>query len=347
MSLFRSIAMIMPLMLVGCVTKVVHEETTPGGSVPPAQVAPDTRAPLGRSSPAAAIGRLVPSSGQEDVEHYGAKGSPGSSTGMEIIDRFATAYLAAGAPRIAVFLNRELSADVREWRSEARLVVSGSGSLKAEAAAVGVSHATAPGTSATSVAGEGAIVEGQSDGDGASIAAQQFQHESARSAPSEEWMWKFEEGFLRPLIEANAKMIDRATIMRLSADYEAVDDKHNPASVKKVEIDALKNHAEIYVELLVTASSESPYGYVFRCVAKEVDTGIIVANVTSIPIEEPRLVATMGGVAERQRAAGTTREIIVETEEGFEVQVDVPPLRVASESLALELMAALTQRWVP
>lgn len=347
MSSFRSIAMIMPLMLSSCVTRVFEEEITPAGSVPQAEMAPDARAPLGRSSPAGAIGRSTPSSGQVDVGQYGAEKKADLDKHLEIVRRFATAYQAAGAPRIAVFLNRELSADVREWRSDGRLVISGAGSLKAEAAAVGASHATAPGTSATSVAGEGAIVEGQSDGDGASIAAQQFQYEDVRSAPSEEWMWKFEEGFLRPLIEANAKMIDRATIMRLSADYEVVDDKHNPASVKKVEIDALKNHAEIYVELLVTASSESPYGYVFRCVAKEVDTGIIVTNVTSIPIEEPRLVATMGGVAERQRAAGTTREIIVETEEGFEVQVDVPPLRVASESLALEMMTSLAQRWLP
>lgn len=347
MSSFRIIAMVMPVVLTGCVTKVVHEETTPAGSVPPAQVAPDTRSPLGRSSPATAIGRSSRSSGHE------SPGKPGTGIGRsldghgEVVDRFAAAYRTAGAPRIAVFLNRELSADVREWQSDGRLVVSGSGSLRAEAATVSGARASAPGTSATSVGGEGTMVEGESDGQGASIAAQQFQHEKLRRAPAEEWMWEFEEGFLGPFVQANANMVDRATIMRLSADYDAVDDKHNPASVKKVEIEALKDRAEIYVELLVTSSSESPYGYVFRCVAKDIQTGIILANITSIPVEEPQLVATSEGVVERERAADTTREIIVETPNGFEVREDVPPLRVASEALAHELMAALTQRWLP
>jgi hypothetical protein len=224
---------------------------------------------------------------------------------------FRASYAKAGSPRIAVFLNRQLSAEVREWRTDRRLVISGE-STKTRTEGEGVTKTTKSG----------------------SLSGYEQRHleDTGRRSPEETWMWVFEERFLNPFLEQGCKMVDRATIMRLAALASGTQGSAgSPMAVKAVEMKALVNHADLFIELLVAESKTAELGYVFKATVKEVKTGIIVANVSSVTSGPPVRKKT----------------VQVATDEGwdFETKVIFPSVDEVTACLTAAVMKTLERRW--
>jgi hypothetical protein len=173
------------------------------------------------------------------------------------IDEFRNAYGRAGQPRIAIYMNRKLASDTSEFRTEERVVVSGRGK------------------------DEQTGFEAKSSTGNAQMEVSKQTHAGdtgKRAGPEEEWMWDFEEGFTNAFLDADATLVDRATILRLSGaeDEKArADGSHSDA--RTVEMGALTKFAEVFVEITMIPS-ESSTGWKVRAVAKEIKTGKVLAQ---------------------------------------------------------------------
>lgn len=179
-----------------------------------------------------------------------------------IAKRFAAVYVKAGRPRIAIFFNRTLSDEVREWIEPART------STEVDERTVVTNH--------------GMIVQDHTE----TISTTAPGHNrvtAARDPLAERMAWQIESAFSGPLLGHGARLIDRATIMRLVALASGKqDDAKADFSIKHVEMSALVGHADYYVELLVHQAADTPLGYDLRAVVKGVKTGQIIADLTTL-----------------------------------------------------------------
>ena len=173
------------------------------------------------------------------------------------LDDFRNAYGRAGQPRIAIYMNRKLASDTSEFRTEERVVVSGRG------------KDDQTGFEAKSSTGNAQM----------EVSKQTHAGDTGRRAgPEEEWLWDFEEGFTNTFLDADATLIDRATILRLSgAEDEKARADGSRSDARTVEMSALTKFAEVYVEI-VMVPSESSTGWKVRAVAKEIKTGKLLAQ---------------------------------------------------------------------
>lgn len=225
--------------------------------------------------------------------------------------RFTNAYVAAGRPRIAIFLNRYLSADVPQWQSVHRLVVS-TDQWGDERRA----NQAAPPDMREKV----------------TISKQFKPVEVPQGAsPDDNWMWAFEDIFYNQFLEADTHLVDRAVIMRLIAGESHGGDTRD-LSRQQIEMDALNKHADIVIEILVRRLPDSPLKYDFKAQAKEIKTGFVLANVTS-----RKWSSTPNRITKRIVATDTG---LVATEE-----VDYPSVDEISLRLVESLMQKLTRRW--
>jgi hypothetical protein len=201
--------------------------------------------------------------------------------------RFRTFYNSQGRPRIAVFLNRELSDDVLEWKTT----------------------------------------------DSCDHPEPATLHEP-RLDPGEDWMWQFETGFMKPLLDEGVRLVDHATIMRLAAAAAGPQGPRAPLARKKLELDALKGHADYFMEILVKSAPASAYGYDFYVAVKEVATGVILAQETTAGQE----------FQERIR----TEERLATTNRGYEYETHTSrvllPLSLLAGDLALQVMSELSRQ---
>ena len=310
-----TILSIATLCLVGCTTVRYMETETPTGEIPapaPATITPNQQSSY--VSPAQSQkGENFVGNGSGLREETALEASP-TDLSTETMARFRVAYGLKKKPRIAVFLNRQLSDEVRDWVMDSKLVLS-------------------DGYSKTKTISGKKIEQTEVIG-GISGYSQQQADSGARPSIDEQWMWAFEEGFIHPFLLSGAKMVDRATIMRLTATsskQQQNSSNYEPIAIKRVEMDALKDYAEIFVEILISRSPSSLYGYAFKATAKEVDTGIIIANGTCLNWH-----------TEDQRQ----REVVA-TSDGYEV-VDSfinPPVEEIAANLSIDLMNALVNSW--
>jgi hypothetical protein len=255
---------------------------------------------------------------------------PGSvdKTRNQILDEFKSAYRAIGRARMAVFLNRELSADVREWN-----VVAGVSGAESESTSRATSEKT---EELTEREQSGAVqIHAGPAPDG------------ARPSPAEGWMWEFEAGFVKPFLDARCKLVDRATILRLAATDAAVPGKtHAPQAAKRIEIEALREYADVFIELLVTRSSRSPHGYEFRAIAKQVDDGEVLAMVSSHGRDERRSVRVTGDGYDLVDPSSPPGESEVKaTDRGYAIVETPPTVGEASRRLSFALMEKLSYAW--
>ncbi len=231
------------------------------------------------------------------------------------VERFRGAYASRGKPRLAVFLNRSLSDEVREWKTESRDVISGDGSIT-------TSTVTEHGTERDTITGDISLYE------------QKHIEDKARAGVAEGYLWSFEDGFVQPFLRAGTRLVDRATIMRLAAAESGKQgDAYDLMAVKKIEMDALLGKADILVELLITRHPSSPYGYEFKASAKDIRTGTLIANATS------------ANWSSKDRA----KKINV-ISSGYEVTdkfdgKDLPIAADVATELAVELMDSLVNIW--
>jgi len=185
----------------------------------------------------------------------------------DVREAFRAAYVRAKNPRVAVYVNRQLSDDVREWSSDRRAKV---GYIETRTTAEGSSQTVGTAT---------ASVERHDDGAG---------------RPREDhWTWRVEDGVLQPLLNSGVRVVDRAVMLRLTAlDHEPAPGSEAP--VKKIETNALLGYADILVEVLISSRKDDKMGYVFRLEATRVNDGSIIARCSSATWEPRRRLATKG-----------------------------------------------------
>lgn len=179
-------------------------------------------------------------------------------------DAFRRAYRRAGSPRLAVFWNRVFDDRLREMEAGSRLVIEGKRDARIEEAGK---------TSIERDSGEWTVsLETPRDG--------------ARPWPlSEVAGFKFQTGFLAPLIESGAAVIDRAAVMRLTAarralavDPEASGSAGAIEDRQLVETAALMEHADLLIQVALSPSDESPTGAFFHVSIIDVETGRVRAT---------------------------------------------------------------------
>ena len=235
----------------------------------------------------------------------------GESSGT--LKRFSDSYKSQHSPKLAIFLNRTLSDDVREWTTSERSVIAGSGSVTS-------SSETPLRYREETVKGPVAVYRQQENG-----------VQEARDNTSESYLWELEAGFMQPFLNAGAKLVDRATILRLVSKNSDQGIAHEVIETKKNEMNALLNHADIYIEILVTRTHSAPGAYEFKAVAKEVKTGRVLGIASSLDRDMEK---------ERSRK-------IVTTSEGYKI-VDAPKkakVKNVSSDVALELMNSMVTGW--
>lgn len=151
----------------------------------------------------------------------------------------------------------------------------------------------------------------------------------SESPYSEIAMFRFQSGFLDPLIGAGAKVIDRAAVMRLTeALHLSADSADDVTDRQLVETMALMGHADLLIQIALSPSDESPSGAFFHVSIIEVESGRIRADffseMTSEGRQEETWTAVRGGY------------IRVAQEPDFD-------LEHMGRALALRTMDALTQ----
>ena len=97
--------------------------------------------------------------------------------------------------------------------------------------------------------------------------------------------------------------------------------------MQRVEIAALKGLADMVVEVLTTRDSGSPTGYLFRATVKDVNSGQLIADVTSTAAKD------------------ANAKEFVPTARGFEERPTAAAKQVDGGVVALALMERLTQTW--
>jgi hypothetical protein len=229
------------------------------------------------------------------------------------IGRFQPLYTAQRSPKIAVYWNRSLTDRLSQWVTERRIVATGQFALMGERQAPS-------GDTGGKLAGSGERT----------LSEQRLAADAPRPAPTEVWGLEFENGFLDPLLRARANVVDRATILRLTAAKTSgtgVGSVGMPDG-QTLEVRALQGYADLLVEILVSPAPQAPGGYLINAQVKNITNGMIMAHVNST------------GLA----SAAPTREYVA-TSRGFEMRERAPELRRIASDLSLAVMDALGNYW--
>ena len=284
------------LVTCGCGTRYVEQETPPGTVPPP---------PAGEVAPV------------QDMTSAPVMTPETESNNKPLqTARFKGAYAKEGSPKIVILFNRELSDEVREWRTDYRAVVSGGDRIVEETTTKDTTKTT------RTVGPSSAYVQAHIDTQG-------------RVTPREDWMWQFQESFIGEFLAAKANMVDLATILRLTAAKSGKQgDPHDLLAVKAIEMKALLDKADIMMETLVRRNNASPIGYEFRATVKKVKTGQILANVTSLSWKQSKL----NDITQDEYKATSRGYVKVKGDRMLQ-------LDTAAKTLASDVMARLTQMW--
>lgn len=185
----------------------------------------------------------------------------------KVIRDFSAAYAAQQSPRLMVYFNRELSAEVKEWVANERIAIEGQ-------------SREVKGDERTDRAG------------GVAISRQYANSDGGRIGPGERWMWEFEQAIADMLLDARVNLIDRAVVMRRQAASGDEMLGNAQTSARTLEMQALDQYADLLLEVWVVRSEESPIGYEFRAQVKDLENGRLVTTVTTFGdgIDEPRRV---------------------------------------------------------
>lgn len=263
---------------------IIIDRPTPSGDVqPPREVTPVQ--PY-RPSPPADL------SGTETVANQTA-----------IASSFRKAYAQKGNPRIALYVNRALSDDPREWQSNSRTTV-GYGETQTKSGANGTSKTTTSG--------------------GVSV-SQEVRIDDTGSRPVDQaWAWQLEDAVRAPLLNAGVQIIDREIILRLAAASEG-HTAHEDLALKRLEMDALKGKADILAQIVISPSPDPKLGYIYRTEAYDVDSGRVITSTSSANWPASRRV----------------KGVWVATQTGYE-KTGMPDPQELGKFLAMDLMAGLS-----
>lgn len=223
---------------------------------------------------------------------------------------FKKEYAGAGEPKIAVLVNRTLSGEVREWKSNTRIIIGHGG--------------TASRTREDDKKGNRTEMAQVREGVSSSVEVRA--DDGAGKYLEEDWAWRLEDAVMNSLMDAGAHVVDRELVMRLAA-AEIGHTAHEDLPIKTIEMNALKGKADILAEIQISRDKDPRKGYVFRVQAYRIETG-------------ERLVAknSMGW----PRSRSTRGELII-TDTGYE-RADYPKPENVGLWLAEDLMQGLAKR---
>lgn len=229
---------------------------------------------------------------------------------------FAAAYEAEGRPRLAVFWNRAFSDRLSQWTALTRVVSSDRRRV----------------TGTLFDMENNALIQGND-----TVQGEVLTPESERAGFSTERAnLAFESAYVTPLQNNGARIIDRATVMRLTQSEMRNDEglTYRP-DAQLVETDALINYTDLIAEILMVRDAEAVLGAAFRVAVKDVRTGELVLSFVSrgeAPEPEEKPVEW------------------VATGEGFQPKAEsreTPEPEDVAHRLAFETMERLGRRWGP
>jgi len=225
---------------------------------------------------------------------------------------FRAAYAAEGTPRLAVFWNRAFSDRLSQWTALSRVVRSEQSRI----------------TGTLFDTDNSALIQGNE-----SVQAELLNPETGRAGfETERADMAFESAYVTPLQTHGARIIDRATVMRLTQSEMRNDEgmTYRPDQ-QLVETDALINYTDLIAEILMVRDPEADLGAAFRVQVKDVRTGELVISFLSR--------------GETPARAGARREWVA-TDQGFQPRADKAPTpEGVARRLAFETMERLAGRW--
>jgi hypothetical protein len=142
--------------------------------------------------------------------------------------------------------------------------------------------------------------------------------------------WEFEAGFLDPLLKAGVHVVDRATVLRITAAKVAIETVDRDRQT--IEVEALQGLADLLIEVAMEPRAPAGGEFDAKAVVKDVNTGRILVYVSS-----PR----MGSETQPHRQ-------YIATPRGFEPQdmaPPPPPIRDVGFQLATIMMIVLAEQW--
>jgi hypothetical protein len=212
------------------------------------------------------------------------------------LNRFRQAYAARRSPRIAIWWNRELSDQVASrWVSETANIgaIAGTAERGWNSAVIGVVGA------------------------GVKQTAERTVGDPKRPGLAELPTWDFEAAFANAYLDAGAKLVDRATILRTIGGGQQ--NTNARPDVQAIEAAALLGKADLLMEVLLTGDPAAKTGWAFRVSAKDIQTGELVMTMVT-------------------RATGP--------ETGAPMTFEaLPKIDVVSRRLAIESMDRLASAW--
>ncbi len=286
-------------LLCGCRRYVFADKPTPGAPLEPPRPAP--LAPTGTTTHAPRT--PLPSEDRDTPSRLLSGVRRREPLPAAISAAFTRAYRDRESPRIAVYFNRALSDRVSEWVTGQRAVLEGGYRRDSD-------------------------WKGKESGQGdLTLSVQQQRQQAGRASPSEAWMWAFEEGFMKPYLEAGVTLVDRAVMLRLTAAERTGGKAPDRLTI---ETDALQGHADVLVELLIRRDPKAVCGYDFRAIAKQVRDGRVLGLVSSREwddVFDPR------------------RKKAIATADGYETVYELPSVEETAALLAIDLSQSLEKTW--
>lgn len=175
-----------------------------------------------------------------------------------IIAVYRRAYRDLKRPRIAIYWNRTLTDRISQWFQPKRIKSTGEVELNFR------------------------VPEGPLKGTGRgsrNLGLEHLRTDPIRAGMRERVAMEFQDGFYGPLLETGTRLIDRAAILRLERnDLPNRLQRDTAPDIQALETEALKDYADLLLEVLLIADRKTPTGFAFRILVKRIRNGQIVAS---------------------------------------------------------------------
>lgn len=202
-----------------------------------------------------------------------------------IINNFKNTYKNAGKPKIAVFWNHVFDDSLSQWHANKRAHISRKEKLDIDYDSTGKDKTTKTLSLADRVDVEQQFTHCDNGVCYQTLKPKSYAGDNMQSKTEE---FEFNSGFVSVFLQGNAKLLDRAAIMRLEQRSERYKDKGiEEADRQMVETDALIDRAEYLAEINYSNKVDAQLGVEFLVTIKKVKSGEIIAmfRTEALPID--------------------------------------------------------------
>lgn len=261
-------------------------------------------------------------------------GDVSGTTAQSSLNRFASAYVAAGSPRVAILYNQTFSNQIQSWTMESKNVFQEFSGVNVEAQGSSVTAVdTSSGGGISATQSSGSVTGAKVD---RAESFNEYRGASGRRGFSSEYaQWTFEEGFTKPFLAAGVKVVDSSLIMHTTGRNEGAAAEKQHISDVNLNVDSIKQHADWVVEVLMAPDGRSATGYLFRATVKRLSDGQVLGS-------------AMTSLDDFKRTREKTK--VVATEGGYRFVPDdsgKPTLDEYAQSVAIRLLTDLTPKLAP